>query len=304
MTIKGNNKSMKTDKFYLVSTTDKLSRMLMLVFTGIILGTVIARTCYDLLNPVIDIMLGVIALFSVFFTFYMFFTSIKKSSTNVAIFKDGLSFIISKRDELPTRTDIEFSDIKSLKISPQTTKKNLSLEEPDPDKFFLRAFGYRTVVELNNGEKYEFSDSKTDGVLMYSPAYIYRMLDVKKMLPSLNLELCYFNSKNDNEDFLHQFDYYAENGKCLPLCKNKKYIVSLLQYTALFFASAFIISSFVSVSLSMGLNNYDATGTVMLDMFKTFVAIIIPMWALAYTIAFYGSRRNEEAQKVIYTLLK
>lgn len=295
---------MKTDKFYAVSTTDKLSRMLMLVFTGIILGTVIARTCYDLLNPVIDIMLGVIALFSVLFTFYMFFTSIKKSSTCIEIFKEGLSFVITKKDEFPTRTTVQFSDIKLMKISPQTTRKNLSLDEPDPDKFFLRAFGYRTLVELNNGEKYEFSDSKTDGVLMYSPAYIYRMLDVKKMLPSLKLELSYFDSKNDNEDFLHQFDYYAEHGKCLPLYKNKKYIISLLQYTALFFASAFIISSFVSVSLSFGLNNYEAIGSVMIDMFKTFVAIIIPMWALAYTIAFYGSRRNEEAQKAIYKLLK
>ena len=290
---------MKTDKFLEISTTDKLSKMLMLVFTGVILGTVIARTFYDLVTPVIDITLGVIALFCVLFAFYMFFTGIKKSSTKIAIFKDYISFISLKKNCLPTRTDVGYSDIKSIKISPQATKRDMEKGETDVNKFSLRIFGYKTVVESLNGDVYEICDSKTDGVLMYSPTYIYRMLDIKKHVPNLNLELVNFNSKNDSEDFETQFKYYEENGTTLSLLKNKKYVVSLLQYTALFLVLSLAISTVVSSILYYGLHSPATAYAVMGNTIRTFAAVVVPMWALAYTVSFYGARRNDDARVAI-----
>ena len=87
---------MKTDRFYAVDTVDRLSKMFMLVFVGVVFGTVIVRTYYDFLNPTVDAVIALIAIYCVLFTFYMYFSGKKKSSTKIAFFKDYISIILTK----------------------------------------------------------------------------------------------------------------------------------------------------------------------------------------------------------------
>ena len=295
---------MKTDRFFAVNTVDKLSKMFMLVFVGVVLGTVIVRTYYDFLAPSVDSIIGVIALYCVLFTFYMYFSALKKSSTKIAFFKDYISIILTKKDLLPVRIDIAYDDIKSYKVYAQTNARNAESANPDKDKYALRAYGYKTVIEKNDGSIIEFKDSRADGVLIYSPAYIYSLIDVKRFRPSFNFEYIDFDSNKDTEDFYHQFEYYEKHEKNLQLWQNKTYMLSLIEYTILFFVFAFLVAAVVSYFLYMQYGNVNASSGVIISSVRTLVSIILPMWALALTVSLYGNIRNKSAREDIKEILQ
>lgn len=289
---------MKADRYFIVSTIDKLSKMFMLVFVGVVLGTVLIRTYYDFFAPDVDTILGLSALYCVFFVFYMYFSNKQKSSTHVAFFKDYLSVILTKKNSFKQRTDIAYSDIKSYKVSLKGAEKNKNKE-----KSTFRAFGYKTLVETYGGQQFEFCDSKEDGVLIYSPAYIYALLDVKRFRPDFNLEFENFEFNRDVEDFNYQFKYYEAEGKSLQLWKNRTYLLSLLQYTVLFCVFAFLIAAIVSYAVFHEYHNIYTASQIILSALKTLAAIVIPMWTLAFVVSIYGGRANMTAQNILKEIL-
>lgn len=295
---------MKADRFFIVDTVDKLSKMFMLVFVGVVLGTVLVRTYYDFLNPTVDSIIGVIALYCVLFTFYMYFSGLRKKTVKVALFKDYVSVILASKGGISERKDIAYSDIKAYKVYAQTNKTNAMLENPNKDKYTLRAYGYKTVIETKDGEIFEFSNSRDDGVMIYSPAYIYALIDLKRYYPDFNLELINFDSNRDTEDFSYQFEYYEKNEKCLQLWQNKTYMLSLMQYTILFCAFAFLVAAVVSHALYREYGNISGATAVIIATLKTLFAIVVPMWSLALTVSVYGSKRNDRARTEIKEILQ
>ena len=315
---------MNTDKFYTAETTDKMSKILMPVLTGVILGAVIIRAHYDVFNPIIDSSLGLTALYCVCYTFYMFFKSAKNSSTSICLFKDYLSVVIAKKGGEKTRTDIAYSDISAYKIMPRVNLNNLISINSESNKllanpiiakiwvilhkicfnkFLLRPYGFKTIIELKDGQVFEFSDSKTDGVLIYSPGYVYRMLDLKRYKTDFPLELLEFDSKKDIEGFKEQFDYYDKEGKSLKLWKNKRYLASLLLYTALFGLFSFLIASVVAYTIWSHAGNESLAKLELTYTLETFAAIVIPMWYLALTVNIFGAERNKRAQSEIKNII-
>ena len=216
---------MNTAKFFAVEIVDKVSRMAMLIFAGIILGSVLAVAFYNLILQSFGWTLILIVLYCVAFSIYVSFTNAKRKVSQVEIFKDHLAFVFKKKNEISSRAIVNYNDIKSYKISPLTDAKNLKKENPDKNKYSLRVFGFKTTIEKNDGQILEFQDSYSDGVLMYSPAYVYRMLDVKRYIPEFPLELVNFDSKKDVEDFDKQFEYVLSR-KMLLLAQSAK----ILQY--------------------------------------------------------------------------
>lgn len=295
---------MNTDRFYVVETTDKMSKILMPVLTGVILGAVLIRAHYDFFNPIIDTSLGLTALYCVSYTFYMFFKSMKRSSTEVELLKNYLSVVLTDTKGNKTRTDIGYDNIKSYTISPNWNRNKKDEGEVKKENCLLRPFGYKTTIELKNGEKFVFQDSKSDGVLIYSPAYVYRMIDLKRFKPDFPLEVVNVDSKKDIEGFNAQFSYYRENQKSLKLWKNKRYMKSLWLYTILFGFFAFLIAAAVSYTIWKSVNNESFAIIMLSCTLKTFAAIVIPMWYLAITVNIFGSERNDRARAQIKEIIE
>ncbi len=295
---------MNTAKFFAVEIVDKVSRMAMLIFAGIILGSVLAVAFYNLILQSFGWTLILIVLYCVAFSIYVSFTNAKRKVSQVEIFKDHLAFVFKKKNEISSRAIVNYNDIKSYKISPLTDAKNLKKENPDKNKYSLRVFGFKTTIEKNDGQILEFQDSYSDGVLMYSPAYVYRMLDVKRYIPEFPLELVNFDSKKDVEDFDKQFEYYTENENNLPLFKNKRYCLCLLKYTVIFAVIALLIGCAIAYILYYDLKDTQTALTMLWAVLGIIVAIVIPMYMFAFTTTVFGGKFNKYARNVIKTIIK
>lgn len=294
---------MNAAKFFAVEIVDKFSRMAMLIFAGIILGSVLAVAFYNLVLQSFGWTLTLIVIYCVAFSLYVSYTNTKRKVTQVEIFKDHLGFVFKKKNEISTRAVLHYNDIKSYKISPLTDKKNSQKETPDPNGYSLRVFGFKTVIEKNDGEILEFQDSYSDGVLMYSPAYVYRMLDVKRYIPEFPLELVNFDSKKDVEDFKQQFSYYSENEANLPLLKNKKYCFCLIKYTLIFALIALIVGSAIAYILYNDLKDTQTALTLLWTVLGIIIAIIVPMYLFAFVTTVFGGKFNKYARNIIKAVI-
>lgn len=293
---------MSTDKFFSIDTTDRISRVLMTVFTGIVLGVVLVRILYSMINPPIDLILGVIALYSVFFALYMYFSEIKKTAVKVAFFKDYLSIILKKGNGISERKDIAYSNIKSYTVYAIESKEIKVLWHTFKKKPSFRTYGYKTVIEMNDGEIFEFKNvKKTDGAIIYSPAYIYALYDVKRYYPSFNLEFVGFETKKDFEGIDYQMTYYQKTGKTPKVWENKKYMKSLTEYTFWFFVAAVIV---VLLVIFKDKANQVSILAVTYSSLRALFAIVIPMWSLAVTVSICGGKRNEFAQNEIKNVIQ
>ena len=293
---------MSTDKFFSIDTTDRISKMLMTVFTGIVLGVVLIRILYSLLNPPIDFVLGVMALYAIFFALYMYFSEIKKTAVKVAFFKDYLSIILKKGNGISERKDIAYSNIKSYTVYAIESKEIKVLWHTFKKRPSFRTYGYKTVIETNDGEVFEFKNvKKTDGAIIYSPAYIYALYDVKRYYPSLNLEFIGFDSKKDFEGINYQMTYYQKTGKTPNVWENKKYMKSLAEYTFWFFIATVIV---VLLVIDRDKTSQVSIMAVTFSSLRALFAIVIPMWALAATVSICGGKRNEFAQNQIKKVIQ
>lgn len=294
---------MKADRFFVVNIVDKFSRMFMLVFAGMVLGAVLALAYYNIFRPEIGSTLTLISVYCVIFICYVYVANSKRKITKVEIFKDHLSFIFAKKNEISTRQDINYSDIKSYKISSLTDKKNYNSANPDKDKYSLRVFGFETTIETNDGSILNFSDNSRDGVLIYSPTYIYRMLDVKRFVPNFPLELVNFDSKKDVENFKYQFDYYSLGGETLSVFKNKKYLICLFKYTLAFALIAVIVAGIIGYTLYIGLKNPGSFYMLIYATIKILLSIVIPMWIIAVLTSVIGAKLNRHAKNTIQSII-
>ncbi len=297
---------MKTDRFFVVEIVDKFSRMVMLFFAGLVLGAVLALGYYYILEPSIGGTVSFLAIYCAIFVAYVSITNSMRKITKVEIFKDKLSFVFEKKNEISSRKDVYFSDIKSYKISPLSDKKNLKKEVPDKDKFSLRVFGFKTTVELNNGETIQFQDSCSDGVLIYSPSYIYRMIDVKRFNPAFPLILENFESKKEPENFNYQFKYYEELNTNLPLIKNKRYLLCLIKYTIVFTLVVVILAS-LAIWLCSYFKVLGSQADIYMFIYSAttiLTGILIPMWLVAGLSSFCGGKFNSRAKNTIEKIIK
>ncbi len=117
---------MKADRFFTVEIVDKCSRMFMLLFAGIILGSVLALFFYNVICPQIDAMLILIAIYCCAFSTYVVVANARRKITKIDIFKDKLAFIFSQKNSISTKTELNYSDIKSYTVTPLTDKRNLA----------------------------------------------------------------------------------------------------------------------------------------------------------------------------------
>lgn len=295
---------MKADRFYVVEIVDKLSRMLMLMFAGIILGVVLALFYYNIFDPEIGATLTVIIIYCIVFSSYVSFTNAKRNVSKVEIFKDHLSFVFEKKNEISTRTNINYSDILEYKISPLSDKKNLKLENPDKNKFSLRVFGFKTTVKTKSGEELQFQDSYSDGVLIYSPAYVFRMLDIKRYIPDFPLVLENFDSEKDPEDFKYQFEYYEKNEKTLPFSKNKKYLKCLLKYTLIFTIIAAVIALVLSYMLYAAVKTPAVITALLWTTLGILIIMTVPSYVVALFTSFFGNIFNRKTRNIIQNIIK
>ena len=297
---------MKTDRFFVVEIVDKFSRMVMLFFAGLVLGAVLALGYYYILEPSIGATVAFIAVYCAVFAAYVAITNSLRKITKLEIFKDKLSFVFEKKNEISARKDVYFNDIKSYTISPLSDKKNLAKEIPDKDKFSLRVFGFKTKVELNNGETIEFQDSYSDGVLIYSPSYIYRMIDIKRFNPNFPLVLENFESKKEPENFNYQFKYYEELNKNLSLIKNKRYLACLVKYT-LIFTLVTAILAMLAIWACLHFNVLGSKTDMYMFMYSALIiliGILVPMWLVASLTSLVGSKFNLKAKNTIEKIIK
>lgn len=297
---------MNTDRFFVVEIVDKFSRAVMLFFAGLVLGAVLALGYYYILEPSIGATVAFLAVYCAVFATYVAITNSLRKITKVEIFKDKLSFVFEKKNEISSRKDVYYGDIKSYKISPLSDKKNLMKENPDKDKFSLRVFGFKTEVELNNGEKITFQDSCSDGVLIYSPSYIYRMIDVKRFNPNFPLILENFESKKEPENFNYQFKYYEELDKNLSIFQNKRYLLCLIKYTLIFTFVVVILSSAAIAACSYYKVLKSQTDMLMFiySALGILIGILVPMWLVAGLTSFCGGKLNLKAKNTIKKIIK
>lgn len=295
---------MNTDKFFSIAIVDRFSRMLMLLFAGITLGAVLALAYYIGFGARIDYTIIMVAIYCVLFSTYVSVSSSKRKVSKVEIFKEKLSFVFEKKWHISSRCDIKYSDIQEYKISPLSDKKNMALEAPNKDKFLMRVFGFQTKVKLKDGRELVFQDGYTDGVLMYSPSYIYRMLDVKRFIPDFPLVLENFDAKKDTEDFDKQFKYYLENEANLPLHMNKKYMLSLLKYTIMFVAIAIAIVLFIGCMINIGVRDEKTYLMFMWVCFGILASIMVPTYLVALGSSFFGGIVNKEKRNIIRTIIQ
>lgn len=297
---------MKTDRFFVVEIVDKFSRMVMLFFAGLVLGAVLALGYYYVLEPSIGATVTFIAIYCAIFATYVAITNSLRKITKVEIFKDKLSFVFEKKNEISSRKDVYYNDIKSYKISPLTDKKNAAKENPDKDKYSLRVFGFKTDVELFNGEKITFQDSCSDGVLIYSPSYIYRMIDVKRFNPNFPLILENFESKKEPENFNYQFKYYEELNKNLSLFQNKRYLMCLIKYTLIFTLVVAVLSG-TAIAACLYYKVLKSQADMFMFIYSTLgilVGILIPMWLVAGLTSLVGGKFNLKAKNTIEKIIK
>lgn len=297
---------MKTDRFFVVEIVDKFSRMVMLFFAGLVLGAVLALGYYYILEPSIGATVTFIAIYCAVFATYVAVTNSLRKITKVEIFKDKLSFVFEKKNEISSRKDVYYNDIKSYKISPLTDKKNAKKEIPDKDKYSLRVFGFKTTVELNNGETIQFQDSYSDGVLIYSPSYIYRMIDVKRFNPSFPLVLENFESKKEPENFNYQFKYYEELNKNLSLFQNKRYLMCLVKYT-LIFTIVVILLAALAIWACIHYKVLSSQNDLLMFIYSAIgilIGIIVPMWLVASLTSLVGGKFNLKAKNTIEKIIK
>lgn len=295
---------MKTDRFYTVEIVNRISRTLMLFFEGLVLGSILSLGCYYVFKPPIELLITLIVIYCIIFGIYVAVTNSLRKVTKIEIFKDKLSFVFEKSNQISQRKDADFNDIKSYKISPLTYKKNLLSNNPDKEKFSLRAFGFMTNVELNNGEIITFRDSYSDGVLIYSPAYVYRMIDLKRFVPDFPLILENFESKKEPENFNFQFKYYEELNKNTPLIKNKRYLLHLIKYTIIFTVIAAAAALIISYTIYSGLNDKINALIFLYAVFAILACIVIPMWLIAFFTSYFGNIFNLKAKNIIEKIVK
>ena len=295
---------MKTDRFYTIEIVNRISRTLMLFFEGLVLGSIISLGCYYVFRPPIELLITFIVIYCIIFGIYVAVSNSLRKIIKIEIFKDKLSFVFEKSNQISQRKDVNFHDIKSFKISPLTYKKNLLSNNPDKEKFSLRAFGFMTNVELNNGEIITFRDSYSDGVLIYSPAYVYRMIDLKRFVPDFPLILENFESKKEPENFNFQFKYYEELNKNTPLIKNKRYLLHLIKYTIIFAVIAAAAASIISYTIYSGLNDKINALIFLYAVFAILACIVIPMWLIAFFTSYFGNIFNLKAKNIIEKIVK
>ncbi len=294
---------MKTDRFFAINIVDKCSRMFMLIFAGIILGAVLALAYYNIFSRQIGSTLILIAAYCVAFICYVTYTNAKRSAIKIEVFKDKLAFVFIKKHEISKRIVLEYSNIKSYKISAQSEKKTLNSSSANKNGYSLRVFGYNTKIETKDGQTIEFSDNSSDGVLIYSPAYVYRMLDVKRCVPDFPLILENFSSKKDAENFEYQFNYYDTTGETLSFFKNKKYMRCLFIYTFTFFVIAAIIAGAIAYPLYLGLQDAARVNMLLIFVAEILCAIVLPMWLIALFTSFFGGKCNRHAKNTIKEII-
>lgn len=292
---------MKTDRFFVVDIVDKNSRMLMLLFAGITLGTVLAFAYYKLFGQSIGYTLLLVAIYCILFAFYVSFTGYKRKVSKVYILKNYLSFVFAKKHEISSRCDIGYNDIKSYQISPLSYSKDDNFNK---DKSSLRVFGFETIIETKDGRTLKFSDSKQDGVLIYSPNYVFRMIDLKRSMPDFPLNLVNFDSKKDVENFSLQFEYYLNTGKNLSLFKNKKYLKCILKYTLGLCLIAIITASIIAYVMYADLKASEIALSLICNTFKILLAIVVPMWLIVALSSFVGGKYNNKVSKIIKTIIE
>ncbi len=295
---------MNADRFFAVDIVDKFSRAFMLLFAGITLGAVLAFGYYYIIMPSIGATIALISLYCILFASYVGFTNSKREISKVEIFKDRLSFVFEKKHEISKRKTVLFKDIKSYKISPLTDKKNSLKENPDINKFSLRVFGFKTTVELFDGETFSFQDSFSDGVLVYSPSYVYRMIDIKRFIPDFPLVLENFESEKEPENFKYQFKYYQELNENLSIFKNKRYLACLTKYTVIFAIIAAIIALVIAYIIWADFKDMSNALMMLYTTFGILVGIMVPMWLVAISTSFCGGKFNLKAKNIIEKIIK
>lgn len=275
----------------------------MLFFAGIILGCTLALGYYYIFNSDISATLLVIVIYCFIFGAYVVLTNSIRDTSKIEILKDKIAFIFEKKGKVSIRQEIPYSDIKEYKITPGTDKKNLALETPKKDKFSLRVFGFRTTVETKDGNKLEFKDSNLDGVLIYSPGYIYRMIDLKRFKPDFPLVLENFDSKKDSENFAYQFEYYKDNMKVLPLLKNKSCVKTLIIYTLAFILTAFVIASVIGYFLYKDFADLTKTLFFVWITLGIVVVVVAPTYLTSFLTPVIGGIVNKKAGNKIKEVL-
>ncbi len=295
---------MKADNFFVIEVVDKLSRIFILMFAGIILGAVVGLAFHYGFRADIVKTLGMLILYYVIFTSYVFVTNTRRRFSSIEIYKDRLALISQEAGQVCERKEIYYDEIKLYKISSLSDKKTLELQNPNRDKFSLREFGYSTLIETQDGEKIEFATKKSDGVLIYSPAYVYRMLDVKRCVKDFPLVLERFDSRRDTEDFDAQFRYYDENEKNLSLWKNENYITSLLKYTVFFVSIAILVALFIAYIMWADIKDQESAMKLLTATFSLLFTVTALMYLVASMSSFFGGIVNRINGKKIKSVIE
>ncbi len=294
---------MNTDRFYIVEIADKFSRMVMLLFAGIILCTVLLLAYYIAFDAKIGAAVSVIMVFIALYCSYISITNYKRQNVNVRIFKDKIEISKETKSSYSTTESINYSDISEYKISPLTDKDNAKLVVPDKDKFSLRIYGFKTTITTKDGNKTTFEDNKKDGILIYSPAYVYRMIDLKRYVKDFPLVLENFETKKDYENFKKQFEYYMENERNLPVYKNGSYLLSLLKYTVCFIVLAFAISYLVVCFMNLDFSDMQTISLFIQLAVGIFIIVMFPSYIIAILSSIFGGLVNRRARFAIKSVL-
>lgn len=270
------------------------------MFSAIFLGAVLAFAIYKIFHITAFEAIFAYAIFYAIFSFYALITNLKNGVYKVFLFKEHLSVTVFKQNGISCIQNVAYDDIKSYKISPLVIDKT-PLFCKVKSKF--RNFGYTTKIETKNDEVIEFSNSKKDGILMYSPNYVYRMLDLKRLIPDFPLELVGFDSDADIEGFNYQFDFYLENGENLPLHKNKVYLKNIFKYSFKFSLCAMILALILSSLLYLILSAKTTAILLFIFTLKASVALIIlalvTILMICYSEAFYNKNVSKAIKDVV-----
>ncbi len=295
---------MKVENFYIIDTVDKFSRVIMFMFSGILLGAVLAFAYHNIFASGFGQTIIMIAFYCAIFLTYAFFANSRRQIQKVEIYKDKLAVICEKKNTISTRKEIYYSDIEKYDVSAGTDKKNQMKETPDKNRFSLRIFGQKTKITLKNNETIEFASNYKDGVLIYSPAYIYALIDLRRYLPDFPLVLDNFDSKKDPENFMLQFKYYEENEKVPCVCKNRAYLLGILKYTFVLAVISIFIAFLIAYIMYADLKNAAGAFNFVLAVLGIFLAVTVPVYLTAVLSVVLGNILNKQAREKIKSVIK